>query len=329
MNEIDAYLPLGLTADGLLVLLLGAVAFFSVVAVWYGLLESDPTSHRLRMMQARRDELRSNLQTRSPRRKRMESLDYMSRVVNALKLAQASQSRKLHDKLSHAGLRSRDALIVFLFFKLTMPIAAGILGFMLIFPGGFADLPPTMRPLALLAATGLGFFLPDIYVKNAATRRSQALQKGLPDALDLMVICAEAGLSLDATLERVAQELGGSNAELADELALTSVELGFLPERRTALVNLMRRTDLQSIRGVVNTLLQTEKYGTPLAQSLRVLSREFRDQRMLRAEEKAARLPATLTVPMIVFILPTLFIVLAGPAMLDVYDQLIRGGPAG
>jgi tight adherence protein C len=136
------------------------------------------------------------------------------------------------------------------------------------------------------------------------------------------VICAESGLSLDAALDRVANEIGDANVELGEELSLTSIELGFLPDRRLALLNLNRRTNLPSIRGVVNTLLQTEKYGTPLSQSLRVLATEFRDQRLLRAEEKAARLPATLTVPMIVFILPVLFIVLVGAAVIRVMDNL-------
>ena len=136
------------------------------------------------------------------------------------------------------------------------------------------------------------------------------------------MICAESGLSLDVALERVANEIGGANTELAEELSLTSIELGFLPDRRQALLNLNRRTNLPAIRGVVNTLLQTEKYGTPLSQSLRVLANEFRDQRLLRAEEKAARLPATLTVPMILFILPVLFIVLVGPAIINVMDNI-------
>jgi tight adherence protein C len=141
--------------------------------------------------------------------------------------------------------------------------------------------------------------------------------------LDLLVICAESGLSLDAGLERVAKEIGNASPDLAEELQLTSIELGFLPERRHALLNLNRRTNLAAIRGVVNTLVQTEKYGTPLSQSLRVLANEFRDQRLLRAEEKAARLPATLTVPMIVFILPVLFIVLIGPAIISVMDNMM------
>jgi tight adherence protein C len=150
------------------------------------------------------------------------------------------------------------------------------------------------------------------------------LEKALPDGLDLLVICAEAGLSLDTALNRVADEMAHASPDLADELAITGVELTFLPERRLALLNLAKRVPLAAMRGMVGTLVQTEKYGTPLAQSLRVLSAELREQRMLRAEEKAARLPATLTVPMIVFILPTLFIVLIGPALIDVYDRFAR-----
>ncbi|MFZ1425638.1 MAG: type II secretion system F family protein [Geminicoccaceae bacterium] len=168
----------------------------------------------------------------------------------------------------------------------------------------------------------VGFFGPDVIVFNTASKRRLALLKGLPDGLDLLVICAEAGLSLDSALHRVSEEIARSSPELADELGVTSVELNFLPERRRALENLADRIGLPAMRGVVNTLIQTERYGTPLSQSLRVLSAEFRDQRMLRAEEKAARLPATLTVPMILFILPTLFIVLVGPAMIDVIDHI-------
>jgi tight adherence protein C len=159
-------------------------------------------------------------------------------------------------------------------------------------------------------------------VSNLTGKRQLALARALPDSLDLLVICAESGLSLDAALDRVANEIGAASPALAEELSLTSIELGFLPDRRQALLNLNRRTNLPSIRGVVNTLLQTEKYGTPLSQSLRVLANEFRDQRLLKAEEKAARLPATLTVPMIVFILPVLFIVLIGPAVIKVMDNL-------
>jgi tight adherence protein C len=243
-------------------------------------------------------------------------------VVAALKLLQSQQTDKLHDKLSQAGLRSRDAIIVFLFFKVARPVVLGALAFIAVYLLQVVDLSPGARLLTVLGGVALGFFSPELYVSNQAGKRQKAIQKALPDGLDLLVICAESGLSLDAALDRVANELGAANPELGEELQLTSIELGFLPDRRQALLNLNRRTNLPSVRGVVNTLVQTEKYGTPLSQSLRVLANEFRDQRMLKAEEKAARLPATLTVPMIVFILPTLFIVLIGPAIISVMDNL-------
>jgi tight adherence protein C len=178
--------------------------------------------------------------------------------------------------------------------------------------GGFSRL--TIAALGAVA----GAYLPMVLLKNAIKRRQIKLLKGLPDALDLFVICAEAGLSLDAAVSRVGREIGPSAPELADELGLTAIELGFLPDRREALNNLARRTAMPQVRGLVNTLVQTEKYGTPLAQSLRVLASEFRDTRMMKAEEKAARLPATLTVPMILFVLPPLFIILIGPAIIQV-----------
>ena len=173
-----------------------------------------------------------------------------------------------------------------------------------------------------ILAVVIGAYTPEVFVTNARLKRQQEMLKGLPDALDLLVICTEAGLALDAALTRVAKETGKACPELAEELGLCAVELGFLPDRRQALDNLSRRTDLASIRGVVNTLQQTEKYGTPLSLSLRVLSTEFRNDRMMKAEEKAARLPATLTVPLIIFILPSLFVVLLGPAIMGAIDGL-------
>jgi tight adherence protein C len=210
-----------------------------------------------------------------------------------------------------------------LFFKVATPLLLGAAVFVLVSLLEIGGLSPALRLCAVLGGGVLGFFAPELYVSNLTSKRQLALSKGLPDALDLLVICAESGLALDIALERVANEIGAANPELGEELELTAIELGFLPERRQALLNLNRRTNLPAIRGVVNTLLQTEKYGTPLSQSLRVLANEFRDQRLLRAEEKAARLPATLTVPMIVFILPVLFIVLIGPAIISVMDNLL------
>jgi tight adherence protein C len=321
MNELDQVLPFGLTADGILVTLVAAMAFLSVWAVWYALLEKHPMERRARMLAARRNELRGQLlKEKGPRARQKEGLSVMRQVVAALKLMQTQQTDKLHDHLAQAGLRSRDAVIVFLFFKVAMPVLLAAVTFMLVYLLEVGDLSPGTRLLAVLGGAVLGFFVPELYVSNLVKKRQLALAKALPDGLDLLVICAESGLSLDAALDRVANEMGGASAALAEELSLTSIELGFLPERRQALINLNRRTNLPAIRGVVNTLVQTEKYGTPL----RVLANEFRDQRLLKAEEKAARLPATLTVPMIVFILPVLFIVLVGPAVIDVMDVLGR-----
>lgn len=324
MNELDHLVPFGLTADNLLLLMMSAVAFMTVLAVWYGLIERDPMERRARVLAERRAELRGNmLKDRGPNRRQQESLSAMRRVVKLLKLMRSEQSSKLTERLAHAGLRTRDALTVFLFFKVAAPLLLGALAFFLVYLLEVGDLSPAGRLCAILGGAALGFFVPELYVSNLTSKRQLALSKGLPDALDLLVICAESGLALDVALERVANEIGSANPELAEELELTGIELGFLPERRQALLNLNRRTNLASIRGVVNTLLQTEKYGTPLSQSLRVLANEFRDQRLLRAEEKAARLPATLTVPMIVFILPVLFIVLIGPAIISVMDNLL------
>jgi len=323
MTELDKYLPFGLTADGVLVILVATMAFTTVVAVWYGLLETHPMERRARMLAARRAELRDKiLSDKAPRRRQKEGAGLMHQVVKTLKLMQSQQTAKLHDRLMQAGLRSRDAVVAFLFFKVATPVMFGAIAFLLVYLLQVGDLTSMTRLATLLGSATFGFFAPELYVSNLIKKRQLALQKALPDGLDLLVICAESGLALDAALDRVANELGNAAPELAEELQLTGIELGFLPERRHALLNLGRRTNLPSIRGVVNTLLQTEKYGTPLSQSLRVLSNEFRDQRMLRAEEKAARLPATLTVPMILFILPVLFIVLIGPAIIGVMDNL-------
>jgi tight adherence protein C len=181
-------------------------------------------------------------------------------------------------------------------------------------------IPPTFGFLPPVAGVLFGFYVPKIYLRNAAAKRAKSIQLALPDGLDLMVICAEAGLSLDAALVRVARELGNGAPELGEELAITAAELTFLPDRRLAFDNLNARTNSDGIRAVVNTLQQTAKFGTPLAQSLRVLATEMRAARITRAEEKAARLPALLTVPMILFILPTLFIVLLGPAAIGIID---------
>ena len=183
------------------------------------------------------------------------------------------------------------------------------------------------RLMAFAAAVGLGYKGPELYIGNLISKRTEAIRKGLPDALDLLVICAEARLTVNAAFNRVARELGRAYPELGDEFALTAIELSFLGERRQAFENLAWRVNLYAVKGVTTTMVQTERYGTPLASALRVLSAEFRNERMMRAEEKAARLPAIMTVPLILFILPVLFVVILGPAACSIADAFSHNGP--
>jgi tight adherence protein C len=198
---------------------------------------------------------------------------------------------------------------------MVLPVVFGLIAALTVYVfNAFPDWTPIKKLAFFAGALGLGYKGPEIYLKNIIQKRTNLVRKGLPDALDLLVICAEAGLTVDAAFGRVARELGRAYPELGDEFTLTSIELSFLTERRMAFENLAYRVDLEAVRGVVTTMIQTERYGTPLASALRVLSAEFRNERMMRAEEKAARLPAIMTVPLICFILPVLFIVIIGPA---------------
>ncbi|HWA41732.1 MAG TPA: type II secretion system F family protein [Hypericibacter adhaerens] len=320
--SIEDYLPTGVTIEDVITMMAGASTFLVVVAVWHAFLRREIGGRRLRELAQRRQALRHDYLHGTRKRESMLSTGGMRQVVDRLKLLRTSKSEAMQRKLAQAGWRSSDALVRFLFAKLVMPFLFGGISLFLFQIMHLYHLPTMTRLAVIMGSVVVGALLPDIIVKNTILKRADKIRKGLPDALDLMVICAEAGLSLDASLKRVSEEFGRSCPELADELAITSLELGFLPDRRQALINLAQRTESKGIRGLVNNLLQSDKYGTPLAQSLRVLSAEFREERMMRAEEKAARLPALMTVPMIVFILPPLFIVLIGPAILRVIDAL-------
>lgn len=325
MSWLSALAP-GLEPATLAAVLSGTAVLLVLYAVWSSFLERDPMAARARVLMKHRRALQQGLAT--PRRNRARALlgngGAVRRIVERLNLMRSKHAERVQLSLARAGWRSRDHVVLYLFAKTFLPFGAGVLTSVVVFGMPVFDLSFEMCALIALGATVLGAYLPDIVIHNAQSKRKQALTKGLPDSLDLLVICAEAGLSLDAALKRVAAEMGKATPEIADEFQMTSIELSYLPDRRQALDNLNRRTDLASIRGVVNTLTQTEKYGTPLAQSLRVLSAEFRHERMMRAEEKAAKLPATLTVPLILFILPSLFVVLLGPAVLSTLDNLIH-----
>ncbi len=213
-------------------------------------------------------------------------------------------------------------MMIYLVARVGLPTLLGGVAALVVFSGIVDEMSDLFRPGLMILAIAFGAAIPDLIVRHAVSRRQLALRRALPDGLDLLVICAEAGQALDGALVRVSTELVRNSPELADELAVTAAELGFLPERRIALDNLVARTGLPAIRVLAGTLIQTERYGTPLARALRVLAAEMRDERMMRAEEKAARLPAIMTLPLVLFILPTLFIVLLGPAALRAIDGL-------
>ncbi len=299
----------------------GIGVFITLFALARAFVPHDPMAARVKSHQQRRKHLLQEIVAGKPSetKAKQDAVQVIRKLVERLKLTRGDEARKTVDKLAQAGWRSRDILVVYLGARFLMPFVAGAGAlFVLTTIGG--DLSTLSTVSAAGAGVLVGAYLPVVILKNSIARRYQKIRRQLPDALDLLVICAEAGLSLDAALTRVAREMGPSAPELSDEVGLTAIELGFLPNRRQALLNLVRRADLPPIRAVVNTLTQTERYGTPLAHSLRVLAAEFRDDRMMKAEEKAARLPAIMTVPLILFILPCLFIVLIGPAIIQVLD---------
>jgi tight adherence protein C len=318
--NFEAFLPAGTTPEDLLILMSALSAGSVTVAVWAALLHRDPAAKRARLIAHQRREMRTGVVGPRRRQERLPTIGLMRKVVDRLNLLRSGQANKISLKLMRAGWRSKDAIIRYLFCKVALPFAFGGGAVFLFYGLNLYNLEPAQKLIVTMVSVILGAYTPDIVIRNAASKRREKIRKSLPDALDLMVICSEAGLSLDATLMRVSQELEQAAPELADELSLTGLELGFLSDRRKALHNLSLRVDLTAVRGVANTLMQAERYGTPLAQSLRVMAAESRQERVMKAEEKAARLPALLTVPMIVFILPPLFIVLLGRAILNTVD---------
>lgn len=311
-------MPFGLEMIDILSLGAGVSATLVILSVYKtATVARDPMRARMRTLNDRRDALKAGIitkQRRSSPIKKVDGVTLLRTLATKMQLMQNEQTQKLSESLVQAGLRSKDALAIYQIARLVMPMVMGLVAIIFLYGLNFLPGMAKAYPLMAIGMVFVGLKAPDLYVSNLKTNRTAAIRKGLPDALDLLVVCAEAGLTLDLALGRVARELSLAAPELAEEFSLTSIELGFLPDRRKALMNLSERVDLPTLRGVVTTLIQAEKYGTPLAGSLRVLSSEFRNERMMAAETKAAKLPATLTIPLILFILPTLFVVLLGPA---------------
>jgi tight adherence protein C len=306
--------------------LAGLAAAAIVFAIYAAVTIRDPMARRVKSLNERRDALKTGMITSTGKKRaslirKNETADRVRDTLSSLKVLQDSQLKEVQQKLAQAGIRKKELGPLIIFARAILPIVIGGLAALMIYGiNFFPDWGGTKRVFAFAVAVGFGYKAPDIWLANMINKRTDAIRKGLPDALDLMVICAEAGLTVDASFNRVAKELGRAYPELGDEFALTAIELAFLSERRQAFENLAYRVNLEAVKGVVTTMVQTERYGTPLASALRVLSAEFRNERMMRAEEKAARLPAIMTVPLILFILPVLFIVILGPAACSISD---------
>ena len=293
----------------------------------------DPMTRRVRALNDRREQLKAGITASTAKRRtklvhQSNAADRVRALLSSLRVLQDEQVKEAQRKLIQAGIRNKEWAVAVIFGRLVLPIVFG--GLMVIWVYLLDAFPDwgALKRYGLVAGTFvLAYKAPDLFLKNKITKRTDGIRKGLPDALDLLVICAEAGLTVDAAFNRVSRELGKAYPELGEEFALTAIELGFLTDRRQAFENLANRVDLDAVRGVVTTMIQTEKYGTPLASALRVLSAEFRHERMMRAEEKAARLPAIMTVPLIMFILPVLFIVILGPAACSLNDSFINAKP--
>ena len=307
--------------------LLAALAAMAVMfAIYTAVTIRDPMQKRVKALNERREQLKAGIVSTNARKRaslvrKNEATDKMRDTLSSLKVLQDSQLKVAQQKLAQAGIRKKEWAVAVIFGRMVVPIVLGGIAALMIYGiNYFPEWGGMKRLFGFAAAVGFGYKLPDIILSNKINKRTNEIRKGLPDALDLLVICAEAGLTVDAAFNRVAKELGRAYPELGDEFALTAIELSFLSERRQAFENLAYRVNLEAVKGVTTTMVQTERYGTPLASALRVLSAEFRNERMMRAEEKAARLPAIMTVPLILFILPVLFIVILGPAACSIAD---------
>ena len=326
--------PAGPTLLGFDVIMVGTVlaglaAFAVIMAIYAAVTIKDPMAKRVQSLNERREQLKAGIVTGGTKKRaslvrKSDTTDKVKDQLGKMKVLQQSQLEDVQQKLAYAGYRNKELAVLIIGMRAILPVVLGLLGFVVIYlVNFFPEWGPMYRLGAMAALIGLGYKGPELFLSNKASKRTKEIQKGLPDALDLLVICAEAGLTVDASFNRVAKELGRAYPELGDEFALTAIELSFLNERRQAFNNLAYRVDLEAVKGVVTTMVQTERYGTPLASALRVLSAEFRNERMMRAEEKAARLPAIMTVPLILFILPVLFIVILGPAACSINDALL------
>ncbi len=299
-------------------------AFGSILAVGLPFLRGERFESRLRTINNRRQELstqrRESFNTRN-KLKLGDGSKWKHLAIRGFRLQDLLEAKELRQQLARAGRRGQRAVVNFVFTRVAAPIGA-LIGSLLYTSIVLSGKPFLTRMFIVLVVTTIGNYLPVLLLKNAVTKRQQKLQRAYPDALDLVVICVESGMSVEAAFNKVTEQMMEGAPEVAEEFGLTTAELAFLSDRRQAFDNLAERTGLPAFKSLSTTLQQSEKYGTPIAVGLRVLGKESRESRMAAAEKKAAALPPKLTVPMILFFLPVLFIVIGGPAVIQVMATL-------
>ena len=313
----------------LLVMFASAIAAFAtVLTIVMPMLERDRTSQRMKVMATERNKMRA---ARLAELKagdgsgggtatlRQAPKGFMKQMVDNLDLRSKFETEELKSQLKMAGLRGQGPLIAYMFFRVVMPVIVTVIAMVYLFvlmPQ--LKYPPMVKALMALGAGFVGYYLPNMFLSNLVQRRQQSIKAAFPDSLDMLLICVQAGMSVEAAFGKVSKEITSQSIELAEELSLTTAELSYLSDRRQAFENLGTRTGLPGIKAVSTALVQAERYGTPVGQALRVMAKENREMRMSEAEKKAAALPPKLTVPMIVFFLPVLFVVILGPAVIQV-----------
>lgn len=308
----------------ILFMMVAGMVFATVVTLASPLLKGDKLDVRMKAVANRREELRrasraaigKGTDTSAALRRTDES--WYKKVVDQLNLAKLIEDPKVVDKLSEAGLRGPSAVSRFYFFRFATPfVFATIAGFYVMVLNH--NLLPIQRLCVIVVAFVAGFYGPNLWVSNMAQKRRESIVQAFPDALDLLLICVESGMSIEMAVQKVAGEIGTRSIELAEELSLLNAELSYLPERRQAYEGLAKRTKHPGIKGVAVAMTQAERYGTPLGNALRVMAKENREMRIAAAEKKAAQLPAKLTVPMVIFFLPVIFIVILTPGLMKAF----------
>jgi tight adherence protein C len=311
-----------LQPENMITLLVGFAVFGTILTLLSPYMVNDKLGARIKEVSVERDRLkaaqRAALMGSEVKLREKVKPGTIPQLVEALNLKKVFEAETSREKLRQAGLRSEKHLLTFLAARVIAPILFGIVAFVYASTVMATRLPPNMRIVVAVGGLILGFYIPAIIVSNLVTKRKASIKKAWSDALDLMLICIESGMALEPAFMRVAKEIGSQSVPLAEEMSLTVAELSYLQDRRKALDNLSKRTGLDTVKSVVTSLIQSERYGTPLGTALRVLAQENRNDRMAEAEKKAAALPPKLTVPMILFFLPVIFIVILGPSIIVV-----------